>query len=296
MKIRLKSSARYIFRFILIVLLLVVQTTGFACRSKPESVSENTGVPSSSPAGTANQGETFPPVPSVQIYSYQVINTYPHDSGAFTEGLVFNGGAIYESTGLKGQSSLRKVELETGKVLQIRPLAAEYFGEGITISGDTIVQLTWQEHKAFVYDKKTFELQREFDIETEGWGITTDGKNLIMSDGTSTLRILSPDTLENLGDINVQDAGGPVANLNELEYIGGLIYANVWNTDNIAIIDPGSGRVNGWVNLEGLLPQQTPGKSVDVLNGIAYDAAKGRLFVTGKYWPSLFEIQLVRKQ
>jgi len=283
-------------KLFLVALILAVQTVGFGCRSKPDTASENKSVASSPPAETSNQSETLTPVPSVQVYSYQVINTYPHDTGAFTEGLVFDGGTLYESTGLKGQSSLRKVDLETGKVLQIRPQSADYFGEGISVFGDTIIQLTWQEHKGFVYDKGTFELRREFDIDTEGWGITTDGKHLIMSDGTSTLHILSPQTFENIGDISVQDTGGPVNNLNELEYVGGLIYANVWNTENIAIIDPASGRVNGWVNLKGLLPVQSDGKPADVLNGVAYDAQKGRLFVTGKYWPSLFEIKLIRQQ
>ncbi|MDO8578386.1 MAG: glutaminyl-peptide cyclotransferase [Dehalococcoidales bacterium] len=283
-------------RSFLIILMLAVQTAGFGCGSKPQNASENTSAASTPQAETSNQSETLPPLPSVQQYSYQIVNTYPHDTGAFTEGLVLDGGVLYESTGLKGQSSLRKVDLETGKVLQIRPLGADYFGEGITMFGNTIIQLTWQDHKGFVYDKSTFELRREFNIDTEGWGITTNGKHLIMSDGTSTLHILDPETFENIGDISVQDNGGPVNNLNELEYVGGLIYANVWNSDNIAIIDPGSGRVNGWVNLKGLLPAQSDGKPVDVLNGIAYDAQKGRLFVTGKYWPSLFEIKLVRQQ
>jgi glutaminyl-peptide cyclotransferase len=285
-----------IFKSLLIILLLVAQIAGFGCRWQSKGTNE-IKIPASTLRGeTSPQTEPIPSSPSAQLYSYQIINTYPHDTGAFTEGLVFDSGILYESTGLKGQSSLRKVDLKTGKVLQIIRLGSGYFGEGITTLGDTIIQLTWQEHKGFVYEKSTFELLREFDIDTEGWGITTDGKNVIMSDGTSTLHILSPGTFENIGDINVQDAGVPVNNLNELEYIGGSIYANVWNSDNIAIIDPGSGRVNGWVNLKGLLPAQPDGKTVDVLNGIAYDAPNGRIYVTGKYWPSLFEIKLIRKQ
>ena len=236
--------------------------------------------------------EPNPDIPLVQLYSYQIVHTYPHDPDAFTEGLVFQEGFLYESTGLYGQSSLRKVDLKTGKVIMQRDLSPDIFGEGIAVYGNNILQLTWKNGKGFVYDKATFLPQGEFNIDTEGWGITTDGKHLIMSDGTSTLHILSPQTYEDIGEIQVSDNGSPVNNLNELEYIGGLIYANVWKTDKIAIIDPGSGRVNAWVDLTGLLPSQT--MPVDVLNGIAYDADTGRIFVTGKLWPALFEIQLVR--
>ena len=227
------------------------------------------------------------------VYTYNIVNTYPHDRNAFTEGLVFEDGVLYEGTGLYGQSSLRRVELESGDVLQIRELSSEFFGEGITIYGDKIIQLTWKSHIGFVYAKNSFELLQEFDYTTEGWGITYDGTRLIMSDGTSTLHFLDPQTFEEIGQLEVVDNNGPVTRLNELEYVQGEIYANVWQTDRIAIITPKTGRVVGWVDLEGLLTAEDLSEPVDVLNGIAYDAETGRLFVTGKLWPKLFEIELV---
>ena len=225
-----------------------------------------------------------------------ILNTYTHDRDAFTQGLVLENGVLYEGTGLYGKSSLRKVDLETGKVLQVHRLPSAYFGEGITILGDTIIQLTWQSKRGFVYDKNSFEVLREFTYETEGWGVTDDGKRLIMSDGTSTLYFLDANTFIVTGHVQVYDSNVTVANLNELEYIRGQVYANVWHTDSIAIIDPNSGRVTGWIDLSGLLPPKTDGMPIDVLNGIAYDTEAGRLFVTGKLWPSLFEIELVTKQ
>jgi glutamine cyclotransferase len=223
------------------------------------------------------------------------VNTYSHDRDAFTQGLAFDGGFLYEGTGLHGKSSLRRVELETGKVLEAYALPPEYFGEGIAIFGDTIIQLTWQSNIGFVYDKHSLERIGDFTYATEGWGITHDGKRFIMSDGTSTLYFLDSDTLQPAGHIEVYDNGTPVSNLNELEYIKGKVYANVWRTDNIAIIDPDSGYVTGWIDLSGLLPPETGGTGVDVLNGIAYDSENSRLFVTGKLWPWLFEIELVPK-
>jgi glutamine cyclotransferase len=227
------------------------------------------------------------------VYTYNIVNTYPHDRNAFTEGLVFEDGVLYEGTGLYGQSSLRRVELETGDVLQIRELSSEFFGEGITIYGDKIIQLTWKSHIGFVYDKNSFELLQEFDYSTDGWGITCDGTRLIMSDGTSTLHCLDPQTFEEIGQFNVTDSSGPVTMLNELEYVQGEIYANVWQTDRIARISPETGRVTGWIDLEGLLSAEDSAEPVDVLNGIAYGAESDRLFVTGKLWPKLFEIELV---
>ena len=228
-----------------------------------------------------------------QEYTYSVVNTYQHDSNAFTQGLVFEDGALFEGTGLYGSSTLRRVELETGNILQIHELADQYFGEGITIYGSEIIQLTWKSHLGFVYDKDSFELLREFDYPTEGWGITHDGERLIMSDGTSSLYFLDPETLEEIGRIDVYDSDGPVTRLNELEYVQGGIYANVWQTDQIAMIAPQTGEVIGWINMEGLLGPEDRTNHVDVLNGIAYDAANDRLFVTGKLWPKLFEIELV---
>ncbi len=229
---------------------------------------------------------------AIPVYSYNIVNTYPHDPDAFTQGLVLDDGVLYEGTGLHGQSSLRRVELETGDILQIRELSDQFFGEGIAIYGDRIIQLTWQSNIGFVYDKDSFELLQEFTYSTEGWGITHDGTRLIMSDGTSTLHFLDPDTFEEIGQVEVFDDNGPVTRLNELEYVKGEIYANVWQTDRIARIAPDTGRVVGWANLEGLLSAEDRSEPVDVLNGIAYDAQTDRLFVTGKLWPKLFEIEL----
>ena len=232
----------------------------------------------------------------VPDYTYRVVNTYPHDRNAFTQGLVFENGVLYEGTGLKGRSTLRRVELETGDVLQIRELPDQFFGEGVTIYGDRIIQLTYQSNVGFVYDKESFELLREFNYPIdipEGWGITHDGNRLIMSDGTSILHFLDPETFEEIGRIEVVDKGSPVTRLNELEYVQGEVYANVWKTDLIARIAPQTGEVTGWIDLKGLLSPEDRSQPVDVLNGIAYDAENDRLFVTGKMWPKLFEIELI---
>jgi glutamine cyclotransferase len=219
-----------------------------------------------------------------------VISVYPHDPNAFTEGLVFLNGWLYEGTGLRGQSTLRKVDLASGNVIQVRELPAQFFGEGVTIFDHNIIQLTWQSHVGFVYDKDSFELLREFPYPTEGWGISHDGERLIMSDGTETLHFLDPGTLEEIGQVRVYDDNGSVTRLNELEFVQGEVYANVWQTDRIARIDLDSGRVTGWIDLTGLLNRENLDQPVDVLNGIAYDAGNDRLFVTGKLWPKLFEI------
>jgi glutamine cyclotransferase len=239
---------------------------------------------------------TSPPAASVPVFGYEIVNTYPHDREAFTQGLVFVGGTLYEGTGLYGRSSLRKVELETGQILQIVALSDEYFGEGITVLGDRIYQLTWKSRVGFVYDRETFELIQTFTYPTEGWGITHDGTELIMSDGSATLHFLDPDTLEEIGQVQVRDGNYLVTQLNELEYIKGEVYANVWQTDRIARIDPETGQVTGWLELAGLLGPEDREQPVDVLNGIAYGAENDRLFVTGKLWPKLFEIELVPRQ
>jgi glutamine cyclotransferase len=231
-----------------------------------------------------------------QLYGYEIINTFPHDPNAFTQGLVYEDGCLYEGTGLNGHSSIRKVELETGKVIRIYHLDDKYFGEGITIFGNKIFQLTYQSHAGFVYDKNTFEQLRDFSYPTEGWGLTHDSKHLIMSDGTPTLYILDPNSLERIARVAVYYNGSLLKNLNELEYINGKIYANIWQTDNIAIIDPQTGHVINMIDLKGLLKDQDINGPIDVLNGIAYDAKEKRLFVTGKYWPKLFEIKLVPKK
>ena len=236
---------------------------------------------------------TSTPTPAARTFTYEVVNTYPHDRNASTQGLVFENGVLYEGTGLRGHSTLRKVELATGDVLQIRQLPDRLFGEGITIFGDRIIQLTWHAGVGFVYDKDSFELLQIFTYPTEGWGITHDDQRLIMSDGTSTLHFLDPETLEEIDRIEVYDQNGPVTRLNELEYIEGEIYANVWQTDRIARIDPQTGRVIAWIDLAGLLDPEELDSPVDVLNGIAYDADEDRLFVTGKLWPKLLEIELI---
>jgi glutaminyl-peptide cyclotransferase len=232
----------------------------------------------------------------VPVYGYQVVHAYPHDRGAFTEGLEFHGGFLYESTGLNRRSSLRKVRLETGEVVQRIPISDEYFGEGITIIGDHIVQLTYQTQVGFVFGLNDFHLQRQFTYKGEGWSLTHNATNIYMDDGTDEIRVWDPQTLAERRRIKVRDNGRPVANLNELEWVEGELYANIWQTDTIARISPVTGDVTGWIDLTGLLSPMYRNRSEDVLNGIAYDAANKRLFVTGKLWPNLFEIRLVPKK
>lgn len=232
------------------------------------------------------------PKVSIPIYGYHVVNTYPHDPEAFTQGLIWQDGIFYEGTGLRGQSTVRKVDPESGEVLQRVELPDEYFGEGITILGDKLYQLTWQSQTGFIYDAESLELLDEFSYPTEGWGITHDGERLIMSDGSNTLYFWDPETLETVGQISVTYQGNAVSRLNELEYIDGSIYANVWQTDQIVIIDPDTGDVTGVIDLTWLLSDDVRTGGEDVLNGIAYDAENERLFVTGKLWPQLFEIDL----
>jgi glutamine cyclotransferase len=243
------------------------------------------------PAGAAQSSKK--PV-ATPVYRYKVVRSYPHDRQAYTQGLVYEDGVFYEGTGLKGRSSIRKVRVETGEVLQVRALDPQYFGEGIVLWKDALIQLTWESGIGFVYDKATFQPRRTFTYAGEGWGLTHDGRRLIMSDGsaTGTLRFFDPETLRQTGTLVVRDETGPVDELNELEFVKGEIYANVYQTNRIARISPKTGRVTGWIDLTGLLdPRDAAG--VDVLNGIAYDAAQDRLFVTGKLWPRVFEIQLV---
>ena len=229
----------------------------------------------------------------IPVYTYKVVNTYPHDRSAFTEGLVFEDGVLYEGTGLRGYSNLRRVKLETGEILQIRELSSQFFGEGVTLYGNKIIQLTWQSHIGFIYDKHSFKLVQEFNYPDEGWGITHDGKHLIMSDGTATLHFLDPETFEEISQIEVSANNIPVTRINELEYIQGEIYANIWQTERIARIDPLTGQVIGWIDLKGILSLKDDSETVDVLNGIAYDLKNSRLFMTGKFWPKLFEIELI---
>jgi glutaminyl-peptide cyclotransferase len=232
----------------------------------------------------------------VPVYGYTVRHTYPHDANAFTQGLFWRDDALYESTGQYGASSIRKVDLETGKVLQRRDLPPNVFGEGIAAAGDRIVGLTWMNGAGFVFDIATFEQVGSFAYQGQGWGLTGDGKRLYMSDGSEYLRVLDPQTMRVLRRMRVTADGAPVTQLNELEWVDGEIYANVWQTDRIARIDAFSGQVRGWIDLAGLhrLAGITPGTD-NVLNGVAWDAERRRLFVTGKLWPKLFEIELKKR-
>lgn len=228
-------------------------------------------------------------------YSYQVIHRYPHDAAAFTEGLAIAGDMLYESTGLNGASSLRQVDLATGQTLARLDLPTAYFGEGMTLFEGSLYQLTWQSHIGFIYDLACFCQRGTFSYDGEGWGLTHDADNLIMSDGTDRIRFLDPHTFAVVRTISVRDSDRdtPLTNINELEYVNGEIYANIWQTDRIARINPATGALLGWIDLAGLLPAGDRAPGTDVLNGIAYDAATNRLFVTGKNWPTLFQIALV---
>lgn len=232
---------------------------------------------------------------SVPVYGYKVINTYPHDPHAFTQGLLTDKGKLYESTGLKGRSTLREVDIKTGEVIKSYNLPTKYFGEGITIVNGKIVHLTWRSETGFAYNTADLKPIGRFKYEGEGWGITFDGKHIIMSNGTPVLKFLDPHTYKVVGEIEVYDENGDLGMLNELEYIDGEIYANIWAEERVARIDPNTGRVTGWIDLSGLLTQEDKKKRVDVLNGIAYDKENKRLLVTGKLWPKLFEIQIVPK-
>jgi len=225
--------------------------------------------------------------------TYRIVHAYPHDQKAFTQGLVFVDGHLYESTGIRGQSSVREEDLETGRIVRMQLVPDKYFAEGLTDWKNTLVQLTWESHIGFVYDRATFRLLRTFHYDGEGWGLTHDAKSLILSDGTAMLRFFDPDTFKELRRITVKDHGKPIPQLNELEYIRGEIYANIWHSDRIARISPESGRVLGWIDLKGLLPPDQLSSKEAVLNGIAYDAARDRLFVTGKLWPKIFEIAII---
>ncbi len=302
---------------ILILALLLTAVTLTACTSPQPTAVPTATIPANPPATAVptNTALAYPadaytavistpaineayPAPEeaaskIPVYTYQIVNEYPHDPAAFTQGLVWSEGEFYEGTGLRGESTLRRVEPETGTVQQIISLPANYFGEGITLWEDQIIQITWQEQTALVYDRETFEQIGQFAYNTEGWGITHDGRQLIMSDGSNTLTFRDPATFAETGQVQVLDGNTPISQLNELEYINGEVWANIWQTDRIVRIDPATGQVTGWVDLTGLRPPETQGDSNAVLNGIAYDAENGRLFVTGKRWPVLYEIEVV---
>ncbi len=228
--------------------------------------------------------------------AYRIVRSHPHDRAAFTQGLTIADGQLYEGTGLYGESKLRRVDLLTGAVLQEIELDSRYFGEGIAVVGDRIVQLTYQTGVGFVYDRKSFKQLREFRYPGEGWGLTYDGQRLIMSDGTDTIRFWHPETLEEMGRMRVRDGDLAVTRINELEYVDGALYANIWEQERIARIDPRTGIVTAWVDMSNLLTATERSRGVDVLNGIAHDPRTGNFLVTGKLWPWVFEVQFVAKR
>jgi glutamine cyclotransferase len=258
-------------RSAVVAFVVVVVVSATACQVRPAAPPQFMGAP---------------------VCSHQVVRRYPHAIDAFTQGLAFHDGRLIESTGLEGRSSLRRVVLETGEVIQRVELADEYFAEGIAVVDDRVYQLTWTEEQGFIYDVATFEQVGEFRYEGEGWGLAHDGAQLVMSNGSAQLNFHVPESLLPSGTIDVTSGGEPVTRLNELEYVEGELWANVWQTDRIARIDAATGEVQSWLDLAGLLPAEDRTDTTGVLNGIAYDAAGDRLFVTGKRWPSLFEIRV----
>jgi glutaminyl-peptide cyclotransferase len=232
---------------------------------------------------------------NVPEYRVRVVHVYPHDRNAFTQGLEYRDGFLYEGTGLYGRSTLRQEELKTGKVIREMRLPQKYFGEGITVLGGQIDELTWKAQTGFEYTQAAFHLLRTFSYTGEGWGLTNDGKEIFMSDGTAQIRCLDPHTLGELRRFTVHEGAREIKFLNELEWVRGEIFANVWETDRIARISPDDGRVLGWIDASGLLAAEDQAEPVDVLNGIAYDSKGDRLFLTGKLWPKLFQVELVRE-
>jgi glutamine cyclotransferase len=279
------------------VFVLAVLFVGFLAVSlsglTPFNGSSPTPRPTQTPKPTSSPISSPIPSPTIgsAIYTYRIISVYPHDTNAFTEGLVFDNGILYESTG--ESSSLRRVDLESGVVQQEVILPAEFFGEGLAVVNDSLVQLTWQNHVGFVYDKVTFDLRGNFTYSTEGWGLTYDNNHLIMSDGTSNLYFLDPTTFQKTGQVSVHDGDTSVTNINELEYVNGDVYANIWLQQKIAIINPQNGQVKGWIDLSGIYQSTDPNA---VLNGIAYDSQTNRLYVTGKDWPNLYQITITPKK
>jgi glutamine cyclotransferase len=265
-------------RAIQILLILALSLASLQCNGNT-----NTNTPAKEPAAENAV---------VQRFSYQIVNIFPHDSNAFTQGLVFLDGKLIESTGQEGRSTLRSVELQTGKVLKKVDVPLPYFAEGVALLNNKLYQLTWIHNLGFIYDAQTLEKVGEFNYSGEGWGLATDGRSLLLSDGSNRIRFLDPDSFRVTKTIAVVDGQTPINNLNELEYVNGEIYANVWHDDRIAVVDPETGRVKAWIDLTGLLQ---PGDVTDpeaVLNGIAFDQSSNRLFVTGKLWPRVFEIKI----
>ena len=286
--------------FIVFAILLSSACNDTTTRSSGNSMTVNR---TNNNAPIADSAKTSADIP---VYTYEIVNQFKHDSKAFTQGLVVHNGFFYESTGQYGDSTIRKVEIESGKVLQKQDLSEDYFAEGMTILNGKIYQITWKENTAFVYDLNDFKLLKQFRYQGDGWGLTNDGKNLILSDGTHVIRFLDPETFQTVRTITVfREAGKPLIDLNELEYVKGEIWANVWRADDpqilgkpnhIARIDPNSGKILGWIDLGNISPddvKRDPGSNT--LNGIAYDEAADRIFVTGKYWKKLFEIKVKAK-
>lgn len=253
-----------------------------------------------SPAGPSRPPDATPQAaapravaPATPVHQIRVVRTFPHDRQAFTQGLIYRDGVLFESTGLYGQSTVREVDLETGTVRRRHTVDRQFFAEGLADWGTSLVQLTWTSGVALVYDRATFRETGRFRYTGEGWGLTRTDRHLVMSDGSATLRVLDPATFAEVRRVQVHDENGPVAAINELEMVRGVLFANVWQSDRIATIDLESGRLTGWLDLKGLLPASERAR-VDVMNGIAFDEAGDRLFVTGKWWPTVFQIEVVR--
>lgn len=275
-----------------IYLIFLVLALAFSCKTEPTPINNNVNI-NSSPKISPN---------AIPIYGYEVVNTYKHDANAFTQGLVFREGFLYESTGHYGESTLRKVEIETGKILQKNSLSPDVFGEGLTILNGKIYQISWREGLAWSYNLEDFKLIKEFRYAGEGWGLTNDGTNLILSDGTHVLRVINPENFETIRTITVfRENGLPLMDINELEWVKGEIWANIWHSEkinlpnHIARIDPNNGKILGWINLDGISPEDVGRDEENTLNGIAYDEKTDRIFVTGKKWKRLFEIKLKAK-
>lgn len=275
---------------VLVVGLLLASCSG----DKPPNNNNDTTATTSPPTPSIPNNPSVPPPTTAgpEEFTFEVVNKFPHDTKAYTQGLVWLDGFFYETTGLYGESTLRKVEPTTGKVLQKVSLSHEIFGEGMAIRDGKVYQITWRNQTGFIYDLSTFSQIGTFQYPGEGWGLAQNDQYLILSDGTNVLRYLDPNSLREVGRVNVFDGGRGVDQLNELEYVNGKVLANIYQTDRIAQIDPYSGKVTGWINLNGLLKPEERTPDTEVLNGIAYDAKSDRLFVTGKRWPFVFEIKL----
>ncbi len=293
------SFVRVLFRWPIVSLIIALLVSPFAACGQDRAMQIASKPPQASPSSAQNSSPEIQPCsnnaqqPAVPVYTYEIVNTWPHDSKAFTQGLVFYHGWFYESAGRYGSSSLRKVEPVTGKIAKKVNLDSQYFAEGMTILKEKIYQLTWMEHKGFIYDLKNLRREGEFAVDGEGWGLADDEQSLVMSDGTNQLRFIDPSTFKVSRSVMVCDHGAPLMHLNELEFVKGEIFANIWKSDRIVRIDPHDGHITGWIDLTNLLPaDQRANPEEDVLNGIAYDEKDDRLFVTGKRWPKIFEIRL----